>query len=170
MNFFKLIRALGSPHAEANGHSVDDPCVLDHGSFGRELQRRRALVDRAGGRFVLVVFDAPINSSRNGNGNAGRMRLCEVIKERARMSDIIGSYDASGNRIAVILPETTATGATTFVKSVDDMVRDRLNGSLRKDVPLACEISHYPDNGITADGQELAVQLRRELACGDHRS
>jgi hypothetical protein len=168
MKLFKLIRNAMSPErSPANGVPGVEPAVLEWPSFRRELHRHRALVDRAGGRYVLVVFTAP--SSGTKNGIAGAALLSEVIRERARLTDIVGMFDESGERIGVVLPETSGTGAAMFIRSVDELLRTRLNGRMRTDTPLSCEVSHYPDNGKTDQPVEAAIEPRREVACGESR-
>jgi GGDEF domain-containing protein len=184
MKLLRLLRrTAGSSKGQNNGTWASEDGVLDHAAFQREMQRWRALVDRAGGRFVLVVFEASHTDAGNGNGHGNgthaRSVLSSVVRERARLSDVVGAYDESGRRIAVILPETTSTGAAKFVQSVDELVRARLNGSYRREAPLSCEISHYPDHGRSnnghsgvsiADGNEAVVAERAtEFACGEPR-
>ncbi len=188
MGLLKLLRgAAAPPKGQQNGHSAGDAGVLDRAAFQREMQRWRALVDRSGGRFVLVVFETspaatPTGNGRNNghaskNGFSAHAMLCNIVRARARLSDIVGIYDETGDRVAVILPETTSTGAAIFVQSVDELLRAKLNGSHRRDTPLLCEISYYPDNanaaegaseGNTARGSEAAVRGRdNALACGE---
>lgn len=169
MRLLKRIRGAINPgRAHGNGHPGVDPCILDWPSFRRELHRHRALVDRAGGRYVLVVFTAP--SCDTHNGAASSAMLSDVIRERARLTDVVGTFDEAGDRIGVVLPETTATGAAMFIRSVDELLRSRLNGQWRADAPLTCEVTHYPDNGRPEQPAETAIEPRREVACGDART
>jgi hypothetical protein len=96
--------------------------------------------------------------------------LSDVIRERARLTDVVGLFEESGSRIGVVLPETTATGAAMFIRSVDELLRSRLNGQWQQDVPLTCEVTHYPDNGRTEQPAEAPIEPRREVACGDART
>lgn len=167
MKVLKLIRhALGTARSRQNGHATSKSDVLDQALFRRELLRHRALVDRAGGRFVLTIFDVPVHGAGASSGVA---LLSEVIRERARLSDVVGIYDASGLRVAALLPETTASGAATFVRSVDDLLRSRLNGHWRADAPLRCEISQYPDT-IKTVSEDTPVRAQHEVVCGETRS
>jgi hypothetical protein len=127
-----------------NGVMPHDSALLDHVSFGRELRRRRAAVDRAGGRFVLLVFDDSGNGRANGAAPYPAL-LGSVLLSRARISDIVGYYDATRRSLAVILPETDEAGTGRFILSVETMLRTECNRRGLAATNTKCLVSQYPE-------------------------
>ncbi len=131
----------GRAQAPVNGHLGSANGVLDFASFQRELHRRRALVDRAGGGFVLLVFE-PRETPR-GTEPVTLAELRDVVSSRARVSDVPGHHDEAHATIGVILPETDTSGARRFVESVEELLRN--TGGVSGDRLIKCSVSRYPD-------------------------
>lgn len=117
--------------------------LLDYVAFSRELLRQRALADRSGGGFVLLVFET---GGQSGGAGAAvpAVVMGNVLMARLRLSDIAGIYDESGTRLGVILSDTNDAGATRFISSVEELLRMRTNGKWREDARSVCAISRYP--------------------------
>jgi hypothetical protein len=79
-----------------------------HQQMQRVLQREHARADRHGKPFSLVV----LHIDRLASHRAVR-RLCQAIRQRARLTDEIGWLD--NDRLAILLPETSDTGAQQLV-------------------------------------------------------
>lgn len=75
-----------------------------HQQMQRVLQREHARADRHGKPFSLVI----LHIDRLAAHRAVR-RLCQAIRQRARLTDEIGWLD--NDRLAILLPETTDAGA-----------------------------------------------------------
>jgi hypothetical protein len=112
---------------------------LPYGAFHRELKRQRAMRDRSGGNFTLVVFRDP----GNGKDGSGHSKLAALIASRIRLSDIAGEYE-NGSKLGVILPDTDVKGAELFVAAMEDLLRREMNGRWRPESKLHCEVSVYP--------------------------
>ncbi|MEM1012754.1 MAG: sugar transferase [Planctomycetota bacterium] len=85
----------------------------------RRIHRDRLLADRAGRRFVIVLFATP--------GHAGAVTLAQAIKSRKRETDEFGPAPrevcgkistAARHCYVAILPETTREGGMAFAKAV----------------------------------------------------
>jgi hypothetical protein len=138
---------MGASRATNGKHhsgSSNVPGVLDRESFERELQRHRAMCNRAGGQFILMVFDVVTGDSGEKRRGAFR-KLSGVLAQRIRMSDLVGRFDTETGRIGVILPQTDAPGAERFLKSVEELMRRSLNGSWTPEFRLKCEMFAYPE-------------------------
>lgn len=120
------------------------PGVLDRESFERELQRHRAMCNRAGGQFMLMVFDVS-TGDKTDKRRAAFKKLSGVLAERVRMSDLVGRFDTETGRIGVILPQTDGAGAERFLKSVEELMRRSMNGSWTPEFRLKCEMFAYPE-------------------------
>ena len=131
--------AFGAGGATA-GNPVDSCELLDNGAFRRELHRRRALVDRAGGTFVLLVFQ-PVDSP--AGAVVSTAVLGTLVSKRARVSDVTGYYDESGTRVGVILPETDGDGSRRFIDAVEELLGEKY--AHRGDRLIKCSVSHYPE-------------------------
>ena len=121
-----------------------EAAVLGRFAFERELQRQRALCDRRGGGFLLMVMGV----TSTGAANPGLLmldRLAAVVSKRVRLSDIAGVYGERGDRIGVILSETDRAGAEAFLQSIENLMRASLNGSWTPDFRLHCELFPYPE-------------------------
>ncbi len=120
------------------------PGVLDRESFERELLRHRAMCNRAGGQFMLMVFDV-VTGDRADKRRAAFKKLSGVLSERVRVSDLVGRFDTDTGRIGVILPQTDSTGAERFLKAVEELMRRSMNGSWTPEFRLKCEMFAYPE-------------------------
>lgn len=134
----KIQSVFGLADSPGNGRATDGADLQDFDSFRRELHRRRALIDRAGGTFVLLVFE--IRDARNGSRAATLANLGTIVSGRARVSDVFGYYDEARTSIGVVLPETDHAGARRFIESVESLFGDQ-----RADGMLHCSLSQYPD-------------------------
>ncbi len=96
------VRAKPRPiHKIKNFHSRSDIDAILH----RECSR----CERNGHEFCLVVISAADNGARKHLHRVGKL-LCR----RARATDEIGWFDA--RRLCVVLPDTSAEGAMSFVR------------------------------------------------------
>ncbi len=129
----KQVSGLGGAHG-----------LMNREAFERELQRHRALCNRAGGQFILMVFDV-VTGPRADARRAALKKLCAVLSNRVRVSDLVGQFDAETDRIGVILPQTDGAGAERFLKAVEDLMRRSMNGSWTPDFRLKCEMFAYPE-------------------------
>lgn len=120
------------------------PGVVDRESFERELQRHRAMCNRAGGQFILMVFDVA-TGDRADKRRAAFKKLSGVLSQRVRVSDLVGWFDPETGRIGVILPQTDNTGAERFLKAVEELMRRSMNGSWTAEFRLKCEMFAYPE-------------------------
>jgi hypothetical protein len=120
------------------------PGVLDREAFERELQRHRGLCNRAGGQFILMVFDVHAGE-RASSRRAALTKLSGVLTRRVRVSDLVGQYDHETGQIGVILPQTDGAGAERFLNAVEDLMRRSLNGSWTPEFKLKCEMFAYPE-------------------------
>jgi len=118
--------------------------VLDREAFARELQRHRALCNRAGGQFILMVFDVS-TGDRGDKRRAAFRKLSGVLSQRVRVSDLVGRFDTDTGRIGVILPQTDGPGAERFLKAVEELMRRSMNGSWTPEFRLKCEMFAYPE-------------------------
>ena len=132
---------IGGDRRQNGSSHLSEMGLLPYGMFQRELQRQRAMSDRSGGNFVLVVFSDPAGAGTEGK--SGPAKLAAVIASRIRLSDVAGEYD-NHSRIGVILPDTDAKGAELFIEAVETLLRREMNGRWRPDSKWHCEVSSYP--------------------------
>ena len=118
--------------------------LLGREAFARDMQRHRALCNRAGGQFVLMVFQISSGAAPYAR-EAAFKKLASVISRRVRESDVAGRYDEDSTRIGVILPNTDVAGAGRFLAAVEELMRRSLNGSWTPEFKLSCEIIAYPE-------------------------
>lgn len=138
---------LGASRATAGKQNAGlggTPGLMNREAFERELQRHRALCNRAGGQFILMVFDVTTGSRADGR-RASLKKLSAVLSNRVRVSDLVGQFDAETDRIGVILPQTDAAGAERFLKAVEDLMRRSMNGSWTPEFKLKCDMFAYPE-------------------------
>ncbi len=132
---------------------------LDREAFARDLQRHRALCNRAGGQFILMVFDV----SSAGTAQAHRKaldKLAGVIVRRVRVSDVAGVYGVESRRLGVILPDMDLEGAARFLKAVEELMRGSMNGSWTPEFRLLCEMFSYPEPLATLAVAEKEVAVK----------
>jgi PleD family two-component response regulator len=138
---------MGTSRAANGKHTPESdgvPGVLDRESFERELQRHRAMCNRAGGQFILMVFDVA-TGDRDDKRRAAFKKLSGVLALRVRMSDLVGRFDTETGRIGVILPQTDGAGAERFLKAVEELMRRSMNGTWTPEFRLKCEMFGYPE-------------------------
>ncbi len=164
-----MMGASKAANGKSNPASNGVPGVLDRESFERELQRHRAMCNRAGGQFMLMVFDVHTGDARGDKRRAAFKKLSGVLAERVRMSDLVGRFDTETGRIGVILPQTDGAGAERFLKSVEELMRRSMNGTWTPEFRLKCEMFAYPEvraavmvatDGTKAAGEAVAAKTR----------
>src|SRR5690349_15550991 len=100
-----LAKILNGERGSRNGADLGEMGLLPYGAFHRELKRQRAMRDRSGGSFALVVFIDP----GAGKDHGSHSKLAALIASRIRLSDVAGEYE-NGSKLGVILPDTDAKG------------------------------------------------------------
>ena len=118
-------------------------------SFHHSLARERARADRGGAEVALLVF-TPREQRVAKKTNA---RLARILRRRVRSTDEAGWFD--DERIAVILPETSADGAWQLADDVCLAFPPSLT-------PPLCEVFVYPTDW-TNDGGEPDGRIVRRL-------
>ena len=90
--------------------------VCPEEDFRRLLDYERARIDRNGSVFSLLVLALgyPLPHSSFAKRAAG------IIAGRVRSTDIIGWH--TGNRLAVFLPDTPASGAWKLAQDLDQLL------------------------------------------------
>ena len=123
-----------------NSHRMN-PLRNIHSSdvFRTILERERARAERTGQCFSLVVFGI---DKENGTGDASLERLGTVLGQKVRICDEVGWYDR--NRIATILPGTSAEGARQFTDVINERIKEVASS-------LTCTIYSYPSSGMKSD-------------------
>jgi hypothetical protein len=137
--------------------------LLDREAFARDLQRHRALCDRAGGQFILMIFEISSGGSARSQ-RATLEKLAGVISRRVRVSDVAGDFYEDSRRIGVILPHTDSAGADRFLKAVDDLMRRSMNGSWTSEFRLVCETFTYPEGLVALAMAEKEPGIERAAA------
>ena len=128
MPFAKLLTALF-------GRNRESASALDHlhsaAEFRRLLRRERARCDRSGEVFSVLTLTPDERSSQV----AVQCHLAQVLPRRLRCIDDAGWLDE--NRIAILMPITSAEGACKVVPS--------LRASFPPQLPFPkCEVYTYP--------------------------
>ncbi len=131
--------------AQSGALSADvDAAVLNRAAFERELKRQRALCDRRGGGFILMVISIASTGALKP-GHRTLEKLAAVVSKRVRLSDVAGVSGENSDRIGVILAEADHAGAEEFLRSIEGLMRGSLNGSWTPDFRLRCELFPYPE-------------------------
>jgi lipopolysaccharide/colanic/teichoic acid biosynthesis glycosyltransferase len=124
--------------------------LLPPEQFRRALERERARADRTGERLSLVTFAARCRES----DAATPVLVAKILRGRLRTTDEVGWLD--GRRIAVVLPNTPASGAW---KVADDVCLE-----FCKDTPSPiCTVFTYPHEWIIGAESETDAECEEEL-------
>jgi hypothetical protein len=150
--FKKILDAAGISRDAGRIHPGSVAGLLDHVAFDRELRRQRALADRTGGEFVLLIFDS---SADRAGQSLSPVALGRLIMERVRLSDVAGVHGSNGTKLGVILADADETGARQFVSSLQEILLSRAVAGRRLDEGFSCTVSQYPSARKVAD--ELAT-------------
>ena len=120
--------------------------VLGIAEFQRVLEKERMRVDRNGSKFSMLIFDCGKTPCLK------RMsRFVDALESELRVIDQTGLLDRY--HVAVLLPDTTASGAQTLLK--------RLTAAFEEDGPAGpSQILVYPDDALPSnpDASEPVVQ------------
>lgn len=114
--------------------------------FRAQLTRERARTGRSGAPFTVLVFDVDPSQGDPLRDRAFRV-LASVLLDRTRASDTKGWL---ADRLAIILPHTTAGEADAVWHTICEAYKNRMFGELAGQLPLpqvSYEIYGYPDNG-----------------------
>lgn len=107
------------------------------------IQRESARADRSGGEFALVLF----RIRNRDRSSLSTMRLAKTLLGRIRATDDIGWYD--DDHMAVLLPDTAATGGWRFADAVCGLASQRTHRPL-------CTVYSYPTKWFTDDNEAQA--------------
>jgi hypothetical protein len=102
--FFQMKRFLGSPETD----TVAESGVYSTRRFSEMIRNERARCDRYGRCFALVMF----HLDDRKKAGPGVRKWIRRLRGRIRPIDALGWID--GNRLAVLLPGTTRSGAECF--------------------------------------------------------
>jgi hypothetical protein len=129
MPLFKLIHKTNNFVNGLNKRGLEEIYSMEE--FKRIIEKERARADRNNHTFSLVLFDLGSSDMKKTN----IIPLIGEIKGRIRFVDETGWYD--DQRIGMILPYTSNTGATKLAENICE--------SLGSPIPkLMCTIYTYP--------------------------
>lgn len=117
IHFSKLMEVISARLPGSQSVKIERVFPVD--DFQRIVSIERCRVNRNGGSFALIVF----NLEKSQFKNHLLLKLAKGIQDRARISDQLGWYDHG--RLALMLPETSARGAQTFIA---DLYTQNKNG------------------------------------------
>ncbi len=120
---------------------------LDEPTFSFEIARERMRVDRNGSSLAILMIDLPVDRATTRD----YVFLGRELAKRLRITDTVGFL--SGDRVAVLLPDTGESGAwkvASDVCGVYPVGHDRPN----------CEVYVYPEDEQkwTRESQERTQQ------------
>ncbi len=123
---------------------------LDEPNFRFEIARERTRVDRNGSSFAILMIDLPADQTTARNF----VFLGRVLAKRLRITDMVGFL--SGDRVAVLLPETGESGAWKVASDVCAVY------PVGHDRP-SCEVYVYPKDDqkwakVSQEGSQLPVK------------
>jgi lipopolysaccharide/colanic/teichoic acid biosynthesis glycosyltransferase len=129
------------------------PTLPSPDAFRAMVQKERARADRSNGTFCLVAFDVGSAHSRDSLVSV----LLVALRQRKRLTDEVGWSD--DRHLAVILPDTTATGAECFAAAVSRAIAKTC-------APPPYDVAEYPPASLrrNADPNRRAPQAIRPAA------
>lgn len=143
--------------------------------FDEELERLLELSDRHGQPTALIVADIDhfkhINDTHGHDaGDAVLQHVAQVFVEVARAIDLCARY--GGEEIAVLLPQTTLTGAGELAERLRRALELRPAAFGGKDIPVTCSIgvAAYPQCTTNREGLFSAADLALYEAKSDGRN
>jgi hypothetical protein len=117
------------------------PIVLPAVQMVRLIRRECARIDRNGLFCALAVFSVPDAS----NSEACAQSLIEVLRERARLTDVVGWLDKK--TLCAFLTDATLDGATAFAASVKAEVAEQIPA-------LSASVHNYDGKWAAISGHE----------------
>lgn len=120
--------------------------LMSADEIDRMLRRESQRADRNGGRFSLVLFDAPKGA---GRANRDTLRLARCMRDRARTVDEVGWYDR--RHLCAILPDTNEQGARVYAEGVCTRLTDSTGHE------PTWRIYGYPESPAEVQAEKAAV-------------
>jgi hypothetical protein len=117
------------------------PIVLPAAQMVRLIKRECARIDRNGLFCALAVFSVPDTT----NTEACAQSLIEVLRERARLTDVVGWLDRK--TLCAFLTDSTLEGATAFAASVQAEVAEEIPA-------LTASVHNYDGKWAAISGRE----------------
>jgi hypothetical protein len=120
---------------------LNEPIVLPAAQMVRLIKRECARINRNGLFCALAVFSVP----EDANMTANAQRLIEALRERARLTDVVGWLDKK--TLCTFLTDATLDGATAFAAAV--------NAEMTPQIPaLSASVHNYDGKWAAISGRE----------------
>lgn len=133
--------------------------TLNNG-FAKKVQLELKRASRYRTFISLIIIDLSSLNSFDEDTTPTLEELTTAVRSNIRETDEAATLD--GNRIGLLVPETSRQGAEIAARRIHEVVKTRLNGivSLNGTHPVRLEIASFPDAG----GNRTVAEFIEELA------
>lgn len=144
--------------------------------FDEQLARALTETDRYGNSVSLIIADIDffkIVNDTHGHeaGDAVLRAVAGIFREKVRTVDVCARY--GGEELAVLLPQTTLTGACELAERLRQTIESRVIGFNGKAIPVTASfgVASFPESAVSREGLFPAADkaLYRAKAEGRNR-
>lgn len=148
-------------HAQIrNGNMTDKPRTSNgFGQFARQLNLELKRAERYRIFVSLLLVDLTKIKGIDTSKIPTADEFVRSIRPRMREIDVVS--EVSGNRVGVLLPETSRQGAEVVARRVGDLVKSVVGDMIQEstDVAVSIEMASYPDAAGARSLEEYLKEL-----------